>query len=433
MKKEKIAIVGGGVTGLTAAKRLIDKGYQVTVFEKEKSLGGLNEVFEIEKEKLEKVYHHIFKTDLEVIKLIEELGLVDILEWHKSSVAVYSKNNFYSFSGAIDLLKFPDLDFISKFRLGLIYLWLKFDNNWQKYEDVPAAKWMEKWAGKNAYKVIWEPLMKGKFHDYSDKVSMSWLWARIHTRGGSTNEKGEEVLGYIKGSFGKIADALAKEIKRKEGEIKLDSAVELIAERKDKKINVKVDSKNYVFDKVLVTTPSEIFAKMIDEKKYKKYADNLQKINYLGAMTVVFSSDQKLSNYYWHNINDLQSPFLVFVQHTNLVPKDNYSGKYIYYMGTYLPQDHNLFKFSDDKDKEIFFDYLKKIFSKFEIKMVRESFVFKFKNAQHVVDLDYKNKIPKYKTPIRNVYLANFSQIYPEDRGLNFAVKEANKIINLMI
>ncbi|NCC71477.1 FAD-binding protein [bacterium] len=330
MKKEKIAIIGGGFTGLVAAKRLVDKGYRVTVFEKEKSLGGLNEIFEIENNNLEKVYHHIFKTDKDIIALIDELGLLDDLNWYKSSVAVYSKNNFYSFLGAMDLLKFPDLDFISKFRLGLIYLWLKFDNNWQRYEKIPASEWMEKWAGKNAYKVIWEPLMKGKFHDYSDKVSMAWLWARIHTRGGSTNEKGEEVLGYINGSFGKITDALAKEIKNKKSDIKLDSLVKSITERKDKKVNIKVGSKNYVFDRVLVTTPSEIFAKMIDGKKYKRYVDGLQKINYLGAMTLAFSSGQKLSNYYWHNINDLQSPFLVFVQHTNLVPKNNYSGKYIF-------------------------------------------------------------------------------------------------------
>jgi hypothetical protein len=48
------------------------------------------------------------------------------------------------------------------------------------------------------------------------------------------------------------------------------------------------------------------------------------------------------------------------------------------------------------------------------------------------VDTNYEEKIPDYKTPLPGVFLANFSQIFPEDRGTNFAVREGEKIAALV-
>ena len=390
--KKKVAIIGAGIGGLTAGYELFKKGYEVTVFEKEKEIGGMLSDFKIEGKSLEKVYHHIFKTDKEVINLIEELGLIDKLKWHKSSTGIYSNGKVYPFNGAIDLLKFKELGLIGKFRLGMIYLWLKFDKNWQKYENITAEEWMGKWAGKEAYEVIWKPLLKGKFHEYYKKVSMAWLWARIHTRGGSKNEKGEEVLGYLNGGFGQISEKLAKKIKIINKEI----------------INKELEKD---FDLVIDTRP-------------------IKGVDYIGAVDVVFSSDQSLSPYYWHNINDLISPFLALIQHTNLVDKKNYNGKNIYYLGTYVPQDHKYFKISDEKIEKEFFDYLKIIKPEFDEKQISEKKVFKIKYAQHIVTKNYK--VPNYKVG-KKTYGLNFAQIYPEDRGINFAVKEAKKLVKMII
>lgn len=390
--KKTVAIIGAGIGGLTAGYELSKKGYDVTVFEKEKEIGGLLSDFEMEGERLEKTYHHIFETDKEIIGLIGELGLKEKLKWHKSSTAIYSNGKIHPFNGAVDLLKFEELDLVSKFKLGLVYLWLKFDKNFSKYENITAVEWMEKWAGKKAYEVIWKPLLKGKFHEYYKDVSMAWLWARIHTRGGSKNEKGEEVLGYVDGGFGQIINKLKEKIKIINKEI----------------INNKELEKD--FDVVIDTRP-------------------VKDINYIGAVDVVFSTDQSLSDFYWHNINDLKSPFLALIQHTNLVGSKNYGGKNIYYLGTYVPQDHKYFKISDEKIISEFFDYLKKIKPEFDQSKVREKKVFRFKNAQHIVTKNYKK--PEYKIG-ENLYQLNFAQIYPEDRGINFAVKEAKKLVKLI-
>jgi len=213
------------------------------------------------------------------------------------------------------------------------------------------------------------------------------MWARIHTRGNS----GE--LGYLDGGFQQIADELAKGIKEKGGEIKLNTEV-----------NVKRIENS--FDKVINT-------------------GTIKGISYLGAICVVFTSEQSLSPYYWHNINDPDSPFVAFIQHTNLVDKKNYRGKNVYYLGKYLANDDELMIADDNKITKIYFDHLKKIYPEFDEKSVEKSWVFKLKNAQHIVNCNYQ--VPPDKISGK-IYQANFAQIYPEDRGVNFAVREGKKV-----
>ena len=394
----KIAIVGAGLTGLVAGYRLSQKGYTVTIFEKSDDIGGLMGGFKIADTSIEKVYHHIFSTDKYIIELIKELGLVDRLSWHEDNVGLYYDEKLYPFMGAIDLLKFKPLDILSKIRLGLVKVWLQYDNNWQKYENELAYQWMEKWCGEKAYQVIWKPLLKGKFHNKYKEVSMAWLWARIHTRGGSK-------LGYLEGGFRVIADELAKRIKEKGGEIKLNQAFDV------ERLPRPSGARNDEYDKIIYTGPSK-------------------EIEYLGAVNVVFTTQQSLSKYYWHNINDTNSPFLCFIQHTNLIDKKEYGGKNVYYLGTYLPNEGGLMDKSDKDIQKVFFDYLIKVFPKFDKTQIDKSWVFKFKNAQHIVKKNYT--VPKSKLDTKT-YQANFAMIYPEDRGTNFAVREGNKVADIIL
>jgi len=393
----KIAIIGAGLTGLVAGYRLSQKGHKVTIFEKGSDIGGLMGGFKIGNTSLEKAYHHIFSTDNYIIDLAKELGIFDKLSWHEEKTAIYFDKQTYPFMGAIDLLKFKPLDIFSKIRLGLVKIWLQKDNNWQKYENELAYVWMKKWCGEKAYKVIWEPLLRGKFHDKYKEVSMAWLWARIHTRGNSNK------LGYFEGGFRIITDEISKRILKNKGKILLNYELNPSKSPLDRGD----------FDKILYTGASK-------------------EIDYLGAICVVFTSKQSLSKYYWHNINDSQSPFLALIQHTNLIDKKEYGGKHVYYMGTYVPNDGELMNKKDSQIKKEFFDYLKKIFPKFEQKQVNESFVFKFKNAQHIVTTNYQLRITNYELEKNKIYIANFAQIYPEDRGTNFAVREGEKIANLI-
>ncbi|MDD4106514.1 MAG: FAD-dependent oxidoreductase [Candidatus Shapirobacteria bacterium] len=393
---KKIALIGGGIGGLTAGYYLSKKGHRVTIFEKENFLGGLAGDFKMEGENLEKLYHHFFKTDKDLINLLKEVGLEGQIIWNKSSTGLYWKNKMYPFNEAMDLLRFKPLSLVDKFRMGMAALYLGFDKNWQKYEDKTAVEWVRRWMGKKGYEVVWKPLLQGKFHKYYKDISMAWLWARIHTRGNSKNDKGEEVLGYIDGGFEKLVERLAELIKINGGEIKLKNE---IRDTKDLEKN---------FDLVIDTRPDK-------------------EVEYLATVNIVFSSDQNLSEYYWHNINDSKSPFLAFIQHTNLVGKEKYNNKNIYYLGVYVPQDHEFLEMDEKKLINQWFDYLKKIFSKFDKTRAKNVSVFRFKYGQHIVSRKYKVK--SYKVSDK-VYRMNFAQIYPQDRGVNFGVREAKKLIS---
>ena len=396
--KKKIVVIGTGIGGLTAGYELLKKSNEVTFFEKEKQIGGLAAGFKMEGEILDKSYRHIFKTDRDLIALIEELGLKNKLHWYKSSTGLYWQKKIYPFLTAVDLLKFKPLNIFEKLRMGVVAMWLKYNNNWKKYENVLAYTWMKKMIGEKPYKVVWEPLLKGKFDDIYKNISMAWLWARIHTRGNSTNEKGEEVLGYLDGGFETLTDRLTFLIKKKGGKIILNSEVESI-EKLQKE-----------FDLIIDTRP-------------------IKEIDYLGTVNIVFSSSQDLGKYYWNNINDLNSPFVALLQHTKLVGTKKYNGKNIYYLGTYISQQSKYFKWSDQQIIDEWLNYLPNVFPKFDRKQINQINVFKFKNAQHIVGLNYKVPVCKVSD---NYYRLNFAQIYPQDRGMNYAVSEAKKMVKLI-
>jgi protoporphyrinogen oxidase len=432
---KNIAIIGGGYTGLTAAYELSQKGHRVTIFERNKDLGGLAGGFTIQGANLEKTYHHIFKTDTDIIDFVKELGIEDKLEWHDSSVCIYYDGKFYPFGGVKELLLFKPMPFIARFRTGLVMFFIQKYKNWRTLVQQSAFSWISKAAGKSSTKVIWEPLLRGKFHDQFDKVSMAWLWARLHIRANSrSNILEKEKLGYFNSGFNVITETLVKKLTEKGVEIVTEADVQKITTSPDGKAVVQVNGQSREFDNIIAPVPSHVFAKMSEGHPSitPDYVAKLNSINYLGAVCMVFSTDQDLSKYYWHNINDTSAPFLVFINHTKLVDKSNYGGKNVYYIGAYIPHEHEYFQITDEELYNKWFTHLKKLFPEFNDNQTIDRFIFRLKNAQHIVDLEYESKIPEFETPIKGVFLSNFSQIFPEDRGTNFAVRNGKRIAELV-
>ncbi|KXK08423.1 MAG: NAD(P)/FAD-dependent oxidoreductase [Candidatus Dojkabacteria bacterium] len=429
-----IGIIGGGYSGLTAAYHLAKNGHQVEILEKGSEVGGLAGGFKIAGTSLEKTYHHLFKTDTDIIALAQELGIADKLKWHKSSIEIFYNHRLYPFSTPLDLLRFSPLGLISRLRLAFVILLLRTRTNFAGLIRISAYDWMLKYAGQEAMKVIWQPLLLGKFSRYYKKISMAWLWARLHTRAKS-RKPGEsfERLGYFTGGFSTFTNSLVEKIEALGSKISINTEVQEIISSKDS-VQVKTSIGEKKYDRLIVTAPSGIFAKMIANQPQAKsdYLKLLNSIDYLSAVVLVFSSNQNIGKSYWYNINDTSMPFLVFINHTNLIDKQEYNGKYIYYIGAYLPLDDSLLKKSDDEIINLWLTSLQKVFSEFKHEEIIEKHLFRFAYAQHIVTTNYQELIPDYKTPLVNVYLANFSQIFPEDRGTNYAVREGKKIADLV-
>jgi protoporphyrinogen oxidase len=273
---------------------------------------------------------------------------------------------------------------------------------------------------------VWTPLLKGKFDRYYDAVSMAWLWARIHIRANSRAPRGGgEKLGYFRGGFNVVVRAIENELRKRGVTMQTGAVVEKITEEHNATVNGQI----LPFDYCIFTGPSPAFAKLLPEvPSFQNYARQLRSIEYLGAICLVFVTEQNLGDFYWVNVNEPEAPFLVFLNHTRLVDKSHYQNKYVYYIGSYKPANSVPFSLSDDALADTWWQFLKKMFPAFEASQVSERHVFRFNAAQHIVDTHYQEKIPAARTPLPGVFLANFSQIFPEDRGTNYAVREGNKI-----
>jgi protoporphyrinogen oxidase len=200
----KVAIVGGGVAGMTAAYRLMQAGHQVELYEAAPALGGLVRTFETKGDPLEAFYHHIFTTDTVIVDLINELGLGSKLTWIDSKVGFFRGGRIWPFVTPKDLLGFKPLPLVDRIRMGLVALYLRRQSNWHGYEEVTAWEWLRKYAGQKVLDVVWGPLLRGKFADQAEEVAMAWLWSKIHLRFASRGDgaKQQEKLGYMLGSFG---------------------------------------------------------------------------------------------------------------------------------------------------------------------------------------------------------------------------------------
>ena len=212
----KIAIIGAGITGLTAGYELSKIGHKVTVFEKNSYAGGLAAGIKkgaVKGWDLDKFQHHFFANDNEALRLIEELSLTDKLMKFSPKTSILYKNKIYRFDTPLSLLTFPCLSIFEKAKLGSAIAYLKLSNNWKKLESETADSWWKRKIGEKPYKMLWEPLLQGKFGDDYKNINMAWFWARIKKR--------TQKLYYLEGSFQILIDKLVEEIKKQGGEVML--------------------------------------------------------------------------------------------------------------------------------------------------------------------------------------------------------------------
>ena len=425
--KTHVSIVGAGFTGLSAAYELARKGVKVTVLESEGEVGGLAAAFDVEGEKLDRFYHHWFTNDLDVMTLIEELGLKDRVEINPTNTGVYYANNFFKLSTPWDLLNFKPLSFTDRIRLGLLALRARRVKEWKALESKTAHEWLKELGGENVYRVSWEPLLKGKFGPYAEDVSAVWFWNKLKLRGGSRGKGGEERLAYFKGGFVALAEALAQKIRDLGGTILLNSTV-VAAKRYEDKWLVETSTGSTTSDRILFTASLPITAKMIESWATPEYLQALNRIQYIGNVCLVLELDESLSKTYWLNVNDPTFPFVGVIEHTNFEQPETYGGRHIVYLSKYLPHTNKLYSMTADQFLEYAIPYLQKMFPSFNKSLVHKHHLWKARWSQPVVEKYYGSLIPSEDGPVEGMHLCSMAQIYPEDRGTNYAIREGRRI-----
>ena len=418
----KIGVLGGGLTGLTAAYELAKRGHELLLLERAPYLGGQASTFEVEGTRLERYYHHIFTGDVDMMDLIEELGLADRMLWLASKVGFFREGQIYDFVTPMDLLRFQPLGFWQRIRAGLVTVYLQRFGNWRDLEDFTAQDWIRRYAGEQAYEVIFAPLLRAKFGEYFDQVTMAWLWSKFKDRVGSRS-KGmtQELLGYMEGSFQPFIDALASRIRELGGTILTDTPVERLT-IEDRKVKSLTAGNEWPVDQVIATVPSFVLLQIAPDLP-AEYASQLREVSYQSALCLVLKMKHSLSRIYWLNISDPAFPFVGAIEHTNLIPADKYNGKHILYLSNYVSQGDPLYGASAEELFAHYLPSLRKINPEFARDRVEEMWLFREDAAQPVITCGYSRRVPAYQTPVKGLYLANTTQIYPQDRGMNYSVR----------
>jgi protoporphyrinogen oxidase len=422
----KIGIIGGGIAGLSAAYELGKKGHQVAVFEKEPELGGQAATFEVAGARLERFYHHIFVSDVDIIQLVHELGLGEKLMWLDSGVGFLHQGRIYDFVTPWHLLKFRPVSLVDRVRLGLVTLYLRGNKNWSRLEGWTAQEWITRYAGRRNYEVVWGPLLKNKFGASFQEVGMVWLWGKVHLRLAS-RAKGKERLGYLRGSFGLLIDALQEQILTAGGKIYTSSPVSEIMVQDGKAVGLKVGEQVQPFDAIVATVPSPVFLEMAPQLP-TEYANKLDEARYQAAICLVLTLKKPLSNIYWLNISDPSIPFVAVIEHTNFVDSSNYRDRRIVYLSNYVAKDSPLYRLDADGLLAEYLPHLRKINPEFDPGWIEGRYLFREEAGQPVVGKNYSSRIPEHQIPISGLYLANTTQIYPEDRGMNYSIGLGRKI-----
>ncbi|MCH8297665.1 MAG: FAD-dependent oxidoreductase [Chloroflexi bacterium] len=356
----------------------------------------------------------------------------------ESSVGFFHGGKVWDFATPLDLLRFKPLSVAQRIRVGIWTLLLQKTRGYRKFENVTAKDWLISHMGRTGYQVIWEPMLRGKFGESHDRIGMTWIWCKVRLRVASRKGAGQrERLGYPMGSFGEVIEVLAQRIGELGGVVHTSAAVSQIVESEGSATALDValegaQSERREYDAVIATTPSYVFTRLAPPMP-KEYQDKLERIKYLSAVLMVLVLDRQFTDKYWLNIADPDMPFVALIEHTNLIDRKLYGGKHILYISNYPSRDSEMYKKSAEELMDLFVPHLQKINPDFDRSWVIEYHHHRVDGAQPIVGVNYAAGIPDHRTPLKGLYLANTTQIYPEDRGTNYSVRMGRQVAQMVM
>ncbi len=419
-------MIGAGVAGLVAAHRFTQAGHAVDVYERWPGLGGQAATIDVGGgHRLERYYHHLFTSDRHIAALYDELGMPDELEWRPSSVAMFAHGRQWPFTTPGDLLRFRPLPPVDRVRMGVAAVALQRLGDRTRFEGVTARAWIERWMGRAAWREVWGPMLRGKFGARADEIAMVWLWSKLRLRRGE--DAREERLGYPRRSWEPLFAVLARSIEGGGGRVLIDRPAVRIEPGlevtygapgsfragHDPRAFERAGAERY--DRVLATVPNDVFAQLTGLPE--------PDIEYFAALCLLLELDRRFSPYYWTNVADRALPFVGLVEHTNFVEPERYGGRRFLYVANYLEHGHELLSLDADALLERYTPGLRTVNPAFDRSWVRASWLHREPAAQPIVTVGYHQRIPPLQTPIQGLVLANTTQVYPEDRGTNYAVR----------
>jgi protoporphyrinogen oxidase len=409
-----VGIVGGGILGISLGYYLSRAGVRVSIFEASDTLGGLAGPIKMDGYNIDRFYHAILTSDGHLHELFDELGIADQYRCREAKTAFYHQGRLYPMTNLKEFLTFPPLGWIDRFRLGLTIAYAKLVRDWRPLESIGVERWLTRIGGRSAFDKIWRPLLRAKFDGGFEDTPATYIWARLN-RMSSTRKgaKQKEMAGHLIGGYITLIEAMARRIRAACGAIHLSSPVNEIVVRDGRLIGLRTPNGTPEFDAIVATLQTPLFLKMAPGLS-ADYREQLGRTKYMGIVCPLLVLDRPLTGYWTLNITDERIPFTGVIETTSYIDPQYAGGHHLVYLPKYTQPDSPWFKLSDDEVRQAWLTHLETMFPDFRREWIKHLFVHRERLVEPIHPLDGLDQIPSIQTPVKNLYLANAGQIYPE-------------------
>lgn len=332
-----IAVVGGTASGLVAAARLAQRGYDIRVFEAGDGIGGVAGTTETNGDPIEAVPFSLSRPqDERACFLLAELGLATHLEWHAARSGWYVDGTVHPLDAPWEFVALPHLSLGDTARLAALTSGVDvsglprtlpnpgaYDEH-DAFADVPAERFLRAHASARVYDRFFAPILAARFGSHAPEVSATWVLDHLRA-GQETTRFGREIRGYLAGSAARLVDALVETIgperihtNARVTEVDAGDAVESITVDRAGESGTETRAVDGV---VIATGPARL-------EGLTGYGCSLP----MQTRTCVrVATTTPLTDLYRVTMGD-DAPFDELVTHTALVPADRYDGHHQHYL-----------------------------------------------------------------------------------------------------
>lgn len=421
---KNIIVIGGGIAGLAAAHNLSKDNYNVTLIESNAQLGGLGTYFNHNGNWIDKFYHCQMPTDEPLLKLIDDVGLTEMLYWKPTRMGFIVDGKRYSFNTPLDLLKFKPISLIERLRFGIVSLSLRYLGKGKDLDNLPIEKWLKGLYGNNVWNKILKQLFLSKFGDHSGNLPSLYIWQRLG------REKNVATRGYLKCGLKGFIDAIEKNIINNGGKIFKNTNV-LSLNQNGKGVEVLLENERLNADWVISTIPITQFSSLLKNTDTNKNFSDPNLI-YQGVVNALFFLKRPLDNYYWTPVVNSNTEFDGIVEMTELVDKSQYGNYNMVYTMKYCDRNSNLFKEDENSIAERWKKQLINLYT--ELKLTENDIadikIFKAPFVEPIYPLGYSKIKPEIHIKGTNILLATSAQVYPNITSWNASAGLVNDVIS---
>jgi len=410
----KIAVVGGGLLGVTLAYELAEGGVRVTLFERSDSLGGLaGRCVLPDGTEVDRFYHTILGSDQHLTTLCDELGLASGLHFADTGMAFFHEGAIYPMNNLLEFLRFPPLRWPDRLRLGLTIIYAQLLRDWQTLEETSVEEWLSRLSGRRVVQNIWKPLLRAKFDGDFDEVPATYIWSRLVRQQSSRQTTGQsDRAGYLAGGYMALLEAMAKYVTENGGQVRVAEGVRRVCIEERRAVGVETDAGLHPFDAVIAALPVPELAPLLPDAP-EEYQNALGRFEYMSIVCPLLALDRPLTGVWTMNITDESIPFTGIIETTAYIDPRDVGGHHLVYLPKYTSASSVWMSMSDDEIAEVWLGNLARMFPEFDRGWIRHMVISRARYAEPIHRLGSAHLIPSLKTPVEGLFFASACQVYP--------------------